>query len=168
MTAPRWHVAFCAPHGEKNVIREVNDLGYETFAPKEKIRRWRRRRRQVFERPLFPRYVFVKFSAANDQWGRISAAKDVVEILSNDGKPVPVPEGFTEQLQQLQSSGIFDASNPTFPIGTAVQIDSNGPFADFCGKVTRLRTGERVEVMLDYLFGKKRVNIPIARLNKLG
>src|SRR3974377_1725911 len=119
MTAPRWHVAFTTPHGERNVVRDAFDLGHEAFTPMERLRRWRRKRRHVFERPLFPRYVFVKFSATNDAWGRISAAKDVVEILCNNGKPVPVPEGLTEELQQMENNGIFDTSNPTaFPVGT--------------------------------------------------
>ncbi len=101
-SCPSWHVIWTEPRAEDEAVRELGHLGFDVYCPAEKCRRWRRNRRQYFQRPLFPRYAFVAFDSRQPGWGAIYDARGVMNILSNNGQPMGLPTGFVENKAKYQ------------------------------------------------------------------
>lgn len=161
-----WFVIWTQTRSEFDAVAEIERLGFAAYCPLEKCRRFRRNRREIFTRPLFPRYAFVEFDPSQP-WSEICHADGVLDILRNDNIPMRLPEGFVENLQHLQQLGLFDHTKlpAPFPPGSRVMLDASGPFAELIGKVKRTRTRDRVDVLISYLNREILVNVPIMRLS---
>jgi transcription antitermination factor NusG len=163
----RWHVAVTEVRRERESAGEIAKLGFPTFAPMERRKRFVRGRRVYYERALFPRYIFARFNADDPHWNTIRDVDGICDILCNNGKPCPVPVGLTEKLQRMQKLGLFDhtkAPQP-FPPGSIVALDDDGPFAELVGKVLRVRAGDRVDLLIKYLNRELTINVGLARLS---
>ncbi len=167
ITQAHWHVVWTEPRAEDEAVRELGNLGFDVYCPAERCRRWRRNRRQYFQRPLFPRYAFVAFDPRQPGWGAIYDAAGVLNILSNDGRPMRLPAGFVESLRHAEQLGLFDHTKAPapFPLGSKVQLDGTGPFAKLIGTLKRARSRDRVDVLINYLNREIMVNVSITRLS---
>ena len=149
-------------------MRKFAKLASRLFALWKNTNAFVRGKKIYFERALFPRYCFTKFDSENPKWNALREVDGVLDILCNQGKPQAVPFGLTEKLQRCQTLGLFDhtrAPNP-FPPGTMVVLDSDGPFAEFIGKVMRVRTADRVDLLIKYLNQELLVSVSLARVSK--
>jgi len=165
----RWHIAFVDSRCEQETCADIRDVGFDAFTPMERHKRFTRGRKVYFEQALFPRYLFARFDSNDAHWNSIREIDGVCDILCNDGKPSPVPVGLTEKLQHMQTLGLFDHTKAPmpFPPGTSVVLDDDGPFADLIGKVMRVRTGYRVDLLINYLNREMTVNVSLARLSHI-
>ncbi len=57
VTRAHWHVTWTEPRAEDRAVRDIRHLGFESYCPLEKYRRWKRNRLHNLTRPLFPRYA---------------------------------------------------------------------------------------------------------------
>lgn len=165
----RWHIAFTDSRAEQDSCAEIRDIGFDAFTPMERHKRFTRGRKVYYEQALFPRYLFALFDSDDAHWNSIREIDGVCDILCNDGKPSPVPIGLTEKLMRMQEHGLFDytqAPNP-FPPGTLARTDDDGPFADLIVRISRVRTADRVDVLLTYLGRELMANISMARLSHI-
>ena len=145
----RWYLVHTRPNGERKAVFNLDAQGFVTFLPQiEKTIRHARRLKAV-RRPLFPRYVFVKFDIARDRWTSIYGTIGVAGLLSHAGRPIPVPIGIVEGLLARREEGITRLDLGLTP-GRRVRILS-GPFADFTATLTRLDASRRVEVLLEMM-----------------
>ncbi len=166
---PRWHIAFTDSRAEQDTCAEIRDIGFDAFTPMERHKRFRNGHRVYYEQALFPRYLFAQFDSDDAHWNAIRDVDGVCDILCNDGKPSPVPPGLTEKLQHMQQLGLFDhtkAPNP-FPPGSMVMTDDDGPFGELIGKVMRVRTSDRVDLIVKWLNRELVINMPMARLSHI-
>ncbi len=163
----RWHVAFTNSRAEQETCADIRDIGFDAFTPMERHKRFRHGRKVYYEQALFPRYLFACFDAEDPHWAAILEVDGVCDVLSNQGQPSPVPSQVVPKLKRMQQMGLFDhtkAPNP-FPPGSQVMLDDDGPFAELVAKVLRVRTADRVDVLLSYLGREMLVNISMARLS---
>ncbi len=162
-----WHVCFTDSRCEQETAHDIQaDAGFEAYCPTEKHKRFHRGHKTIVESALFPRYIFACFDA-EDNWPALLEVDGVCDVLRNNGQPSPVPDAIVPKLQRMQQLGLFDhtkAPNP-FPPGTAVVLDDDGPFAELIGKVMRVRTGDRVDLLINYLNREMTVNVSLARLS---
>lgn len=162
----RWYVFYTSIHAEEAVQRLIRELGYQTFVPFEKrSTRLLRRKSPFYLSPLFPRYGFVRFNIAYDDWGQILHAKGVFDLLRQQAQPVAVDDHAINGLQLAEKIGLFDRTKPP-KVGMKVQITS-GPLTDFIGKVVRVRARDRVRVLLSLLGGAREVVIPVSSLQEI-
>ena len=59
-----WYVAYTYPKSEKKVRKKVEDAGFKSFLPLQKVRRVWSDRIKMIEIPLFPNYLFIHTSLA--------------------------------------------------------------------------------------------------------
>jgi transcriptional antiterminator RfaH len=165
----RWFVAFCDSRCERESCEEIEEIGFPAYVPTERHKRFIRGKRTYVEKPLFPCYLFAKFNCEDAHWNAIRELDGIRDILCNQGKPVAVPVGLTEKLQRMQRLGLFDHTKRPmpFPPGTRVMLDDDGPFAEFIGKVMRVRTADRADVLIRYLHQEMTVNVSLARLSHI-
>lgn len=151
----RWYGFYTHANAERKALEGITEAKYQAFVPFErrKIRKVNRRPRE-YEAALFPRYGFVEFDINDPEWGAIVDADGVVDLLRSNGVPIAVPGNVIEGLMLAANMGLFDRTKP-YKEGMEVEVTS-GPFAGFIGKIRKVRSSERVEVLLS-LFGSERI-----------
>lgn len=160
----RWYVVHTHTHSEDRAEAHLRRQGYEVYVPR--CRTWRRhaRRRELVQRPLFPRYLFVMLDVIRAQWRPILSTVGVSRLLMRDGQPIAVPHGIVEQIQDGEASGFFDRTpDRRFNDGDSVRV-VDGPFADFIGQFQGLADRERVFVLLDLMERRVKVRLPAEAL----
>ncbi|HID55290.1 TPA: hypothetical protein EYP37_02085 [Candidatus Poribacteria bacterium] len=153
----RWFVVYTKPRKERWAEDNINRIGFETFLP--------RYERGGVEKPLFPRYLFVRFDPDSDpSWPSIRYARGVVRIVSfgENGTPTPVPEAVIEEIKSRQDDrGLIRLGRlPSDPKeGDRVRI-ADGPFKGLEGIFAEdLKDGERVIVLLSLMGRQVKVDI---------
>jgi transcription antitermination factor NusG len=97
-----WHVAYTAHRHEKAVASQLS-RELETYLPVYRsVHFWKGRRAEI-ELPLFPNYVFVRFTF--EERIKVLRHPSVVNILSFAGKPASLPDSEIELLRKATSLG---------------------------------------------------------------
>lgn len=145
----QWFVVYTKPRKEWWAEENINRMGFETFLP-------------VYERagklrPLFPRYLFVRFSLTEDSaWSSIRYARGTVRFVSfgRDGTPAPVPDVIIEEIMNRRNEkGLVQLGKflPRSKKGDPVRI-VDGPFKGLEGIFDEeLKDGEKVMILLSLM-----------------
>lgn len=148
---PGWYVALAGYRAEKRAEERLRDAGFEAYVPRET--RWSRSggRKHAAERPLLPRYVFVRLG--DGQSFHAARACDGVEgMIAVCGRPARIPGDWIDGLRSAEALGVFDKTHTarkTFESGQQVQIIA-GPFKDQVAKfVEQTSDAGRVRVMFE-------------------
>jgi len=155
-----WCVVYTHAQSEDRAATHLRRQGYDVYVPQ--CRKWRRhaRRRELVQRPLFPRYLFVLLDVMRASWRPILSTVGVSTLLMRENGPIPVPPGVVEQIQKGEASGLFDhAQDRQFSHGDQVRI-VDGPFADLIGRFQGLADRERVFVLLNIMERQVKVSLP--------
>lgn len=157
-----WYVVHTQPGAERRAEANLRRQGYETYLPRHKRRRSHARRIELVDRPLFPRYMFVRFDPSADRWRPILGTFGVCGLVRFGDIPVPVPAGIVDALRVSEAARAFDdPASPVSNLGVGAQIRViAGPFADLVGKFKALADVERVVVLLDLLGREVSVRLP--------
>ena len=144
---PHWHAAYVVARHEKTVANQLALRSVESFLPLYRsLRYWKNRRAQV-EVPLFPSYLFVRFSA--DERLRVLTVPGVVHIVTSQGVPVAVPD---EEIASLRTALRLRRTEP-FPYlatGRRLRIKA-GPLQGLEGVVVRQKGQTRIIVSVDFI-----------------
>ena len=76
------------------------------------------------------------------------------------GRPVPLPEGFIDELKSRCVGHGLTQINKDLSQGQTVRI-TNGPFTEFMGEVERVGPKDRVRLLIDLLNGQISVETKI-------
>ena len=145
----RWYLVHTRPNGECKAEFNLAAQGFATFLPRiDKTVRHARRLKTV-RRPLFPRYLFVRFDTARDRWLSVCGTFGVARLFMQDGLPVAVPGGIVENLLAHSDAGVTRL-DVTLKQGQRVRILS-GPFAELTATLARLDEGQRVGMLLEMM-----------------
>jgi transcription elongation factor/antiterminator RfaH len=145
----RWYLVHTRPNNERRAEFHLEAQGFRTYYPQiEKTIRHARRLRTV-RAPLFASYLFVRLDLDRDRWLCVRSTIGVLRLVTQDGRPVPVPRGVVEFLIG-QSDGGLTRLDVGLVEGKSVRILS-GPFADFVGSLKRLDDAGRVQVLIELM-----------------
>ncbi len=156
-----WYVVHTHALSENRAAAHLRRQGYDVYLPQ--CRKWRchARRRELVQRPLFPRYLFVLLDIVRAPWRPILSTVGVSTLLMRDSGPIPVPPGVVEQIQKGKANGLFDrAQDRQFSHGDQVRI-VEGPFAALIGRFQGLADRERVFVLLNIMERQVKVSLPV-------
>ncbi len=148
-----WYVVKTKLREESICIEEFARKGIPVFCPMTKEYRLRRRRTETV--PLFPGYVFCRFTYPDHyydvKWTR--GVSKLVKFGLDD--PPPVSEPVIEFLRsQMNSDGIIDRTSELKP-GDPVRFRT-GPFKDLMGTILSCDTAqERIVVLMELLYQAK-------------
>lgn len=114
--------------------------------------------------PLFPGYLFARFSSARD-FQRICWAPGVKRIVGNGDDPVPVEEDVIEALAARQGDRGFIIPRRSLDAGERIRI-LRGPLAGLLGVVDRPCTGaERARVLVELFRQQVHVEVDVALIS---
>lgn len=148
--ASRWFVVATKPARDALAVEQLENQAFEIFAPKRKATIRRARRLITREAPLFPGYVFVRMQPEAVRWQAINGTLGVKYILTQDERPVPLPEGFVEALAAHAGPSGLVTYAPGLKVGDAVTLMS-GPFANEVGELIAMDDRGRVEVLMRFV-----------------
>lgn len=147
----RWHVVHCIGRTDNAVLEWLHDrFEFETYypavremrpVPRKKLSARQRGSGVVIMRPqvvpFFPRYVFVRFDMAKDNWREIFRFVGVGGMVCEGNLPVWVSDNLIAAIRKREVDGAVPGktlARVIFEIGDEVRI-TDGPFASFPGIV---------------------------------
>ena len=153
-----WYAVNAQPAREILAQAHLERQSFETFLPLHETTIRHARRFETRHGALFPGYLFARFDADAVRWRAINGTVGVRGLVMSGGRPLSIPAGIVEALQQRCGPNGLIALAPTLAPGDKVSIDA-GPFADLVGIVIELAGGDRVKLLLDLLNGKMAVSV---------
>ena len=94
---PQWFLLVAHPNRERYVAEGLQARGLEVFLPMHTVRRQWSDRVKIYDAPLFPGYLFCRFSLAEK-----ILAVTTPGVL--DEEPLPVPDLEVERLRRITAS----------------------------------------------------------------
>jgi transcription antitermination factor NusG len=139
-----WHALYTRARHEKKVATALSQRGFEEYLPLiARESQWHDRRKQI-SWPLFPGYVFARFSP--QEAGAVVAVPGVVSVVSVAGAPARIPDSDISNIRVLIASADATGALPEPEVlldeGQRVEV-VEGPFTGLRGIVIE-RRGPRI------------------------
>lgn len=158
----KWYVVHTFSGNEHKVARILKErvqLGgfgdriFKVMVPQQKKIIVSEGEKKTVEERLFPGYVLVLMEVSDETWHLIRNIKGVTGFVGTGTSPTPLPESEVAALMSYmkEEEPTFEAS---FNIGDAVKI-TDGPFADFLGKVEEVNEEQGKLKVLVSVFGRE-------------
>jgi len=162
-----WYALHVRPRFEKNVQTHLEEKGYEVFFPTYSVTRQWSDRVKSLQFPLFPGYVFCRFSV--NARLPILVTPGVNQVVGAGKTPVTVDDNELETIRRVMESGVAAQPWPYLKVGETVRIET-GPLEGLLGIVTRIKNSNRLVVSVSLLMRSVSVELdskwikPIAQL----
>jgi transcription antitermination factor NusG len=145
-----WYACRTRARAEKKVDRLLTAAGVTSYVPLiERSRQWSDRSKQVTF-PLFPGYVFARFSLSS--LPEIVRTPSLIEVVRVNGSPTPIRESEIESIRSLvlgaHRIGEEPSAHDYFVRGQEVRV-VQGPFEGLRGILTEVRGKTRIVVRLE-------------------
>jgi transcriptional antiterminator NusG len=143
-----WFALWTRSRHEQVVRTQLEQKDIEAFLPTvTRWSRWKDRKKKV-DWPLFPGYCFARF----DPRHRLNVLKcgGVVNIVSVDGEPVPIPAYEIDAIRQLLETDLAYDPCPLIREGTMVEV-THGPLKGVVGRLSRKNEKARLVLSVDLI-----------------
>jgi transcriptional antiterminator NusG len=144
----RWFALWTRSRHEQVVREQLERKQVEVFLPTvTRWSRWKDRKKKV-DWPLFPGYCFARFNARE----RLPILKcvGVVNIISFQGEPAPIPEREIDGIRQLVESDLAFDPCPMIREGMMVEV-VHGPLKGVIGRLVRKNERARLVLSVDLI-----------------
>ena len=149
---PQWFLIYTKPHQEERAKENLENQGNEVFLPM--IASEETKQPQSFSlKPMFPRYLFTKFTVENNNWTYIKSTRGVSHIVVFGKNLTKVPNPVIDYLKsKVDDNDVLklQTTRKTFQKGDELDIkqevfqDKDATFLSMSGK-------ERVRVLLSLM-----------------
>ncbi len=161
---PNWYVVYTRANHEKRVAEQLELRSVEHLLPLyESVRRWKDRRMQL-QMPLFPGYVFVRFSLEDRL--QVLQVPGVVRLIGFDGHPKALAGSEMETLRDRLSGGVNLEPHPYLTIGRRARI-KRGPLAGCEGILIRRKGKYRVVLSIEMILRSVVVDVDLVDIEAL-
>ncbi|MBX6366134.1 MAG: UpxY family transcription antiterminator, partial [Gemmatimonadetes bacterium] len=136
----RWYACYTRARHEKQVEMLLRRRGIESYLPVvQRVRVWKDRKKLV-EWPLFPSYVFGRFTLSEVH--AVLTTPGVSTIVRTNGVPTPIPAAELENVRRfagaLADLRVEPELRPLVRTGQWVRV-KDGPFRGVEGQVVECR-----------------------------
>lgn len=168
-TEKRWYVLRVASNREEQVrdtiIRKVEIEGLEdeigrVLVPTERIKRVRSGQQRVYERKLYPGYVFIEMSLDENgsirekSWFIIKETSGVGDFIGTEGKPSSMSDvDVTKMLSQAERPEDSPSIQMEFNKDDQIKV-KGGPFEGFEGHVDDIDQEKGTVRVIVTIFGR--------------
>ena len=146
--AEAWYAIWTRSRHEQVVREQLERKGVEAFLPTiTRWSRWKDRKKQI-DWPLFPGYCFARFESS----ARLPILKcsGVVNIVSFDGEPAPIPDHEIAGIRQLVETDLQYDPCPLIREGMMVEV-THGPLRGVIGRLVRKGAHARLILSVDLI-----------------
>jgi transcription termination/antitermination protein NusG len=143
-----WYAIWTRSRHEQVVRQQLEKKGVEAFLPTiPRWSRWKDRKKKI-DWPLFPGYCFARFVPAAAL--TVLKCTGVVNIVSFEGKPAPIPDREIESIRQLVTSDLRYDPCPLIHEGMMVEV-SHGALKGVVGRLVRKGSHARLVLSVDLI-----------------
>ena len=143
-----WYAIWTRSRHEQVVREQLEQKGFEAFLPTlPKWSRWKDRKKKI-DWPLFPGYCFARFDPADVL--QVLKCTGVVNIVSFEGRPAPIPDYELESIRLLVGSELQYDPCPLIREGMMVEVTS-GPLKGVIGRLVRKGAHARLILAVDLI-----------------
>lgn len=165
---PHWYACYTRARHEKRVDQLLSQRGVDTYLPLvPRERQWKDRKKTV-EFPLFPGYLFGRFTLG--ELHQVLTTPGVSTVVRTNGLPTPIPEEELDNVRRfaeaLAKTGVEPKPVPYLAEGQRVRV-IEGPFRGVEGVVKERRGRRRVLVGLKAIGQGLEVDIPVVSLQRI-
>jgi transcriptional antiterminator NusG len=140
----QWFAIWTRSRHEQVVREQLHNKQIDAFLPTiARWSRWKDRKKKI-DWPLFPGYCFARFDPADAL--PVLKCTGVVNIVSFEGKPAPIPEYELESIRLLVGSELQYDPCPLVREGMMVEV-VHGPLRGVVGRLMR-KDAERARLVL--------------------
>ena len=155
-----WYALYVNVRCERVTADALHSRGFENFLPLGRTgHRWSDRIKEL-EVPLFPRYLFCRFSAQDRH--RVLTTPSVAYVVGIGNTPVPIPDGEIAALEAVLKSGVASQPWPFLQTGQWVRIEA-GSLAGLEGILLDSRGSRRLVISVTLL--QRSVAVEVDRLD---
>ena len=161
-----WYLVYTKPMQEKRALDNLQRQGYPCYLPTLPTESLRQGLLKVTDKPLFPRYLFIRLGQGNAamSWMPIRSTKGVSRLVSFGIEPARVDDGLIELLR-MHEAAVQTEPERLFMHGESVSL-TEAPFAGIEG-IYQMTDGERrVMVLIEILSKSVAVRVPPASLRR--
>lgn len=159
-----WYLIYTKPRQERIAETNLLNQGYECYLPLIPVRKIRRKRLEVVEEALFPRYLFVRLDNSGEgmSWSPIRSTLGVSRLVKFGDRHAIVDDGLIEFLRHRQAAL---TAPPLFNPGDTVLI-TEGPFSGL-EAIYHTQDGEqRASILIQMLNRPLNIRIALSHLRK--
>jgi transcription antitermination factor NusG len=144
----QWYALQVHQRTEKLTAQLLDQKGYGLFLPTYVLKRRWSDRVKIFDRPLFPGYLFCKL----DPRVRLPllTTPGVVSVVGAGNQPIPIPDGEIDAVRRIVNSAAAVEPWPYLKSGERVTI-SDGPLRGVEGILASVKSCCRVIVSINLL-----------------
>jgi transcriptional antiterminator RfaH len=150
-----WTAAQLEPNRERIALHLLARENFIVYAPRLRVRRIVRGRREDREAPLFPGYCFVWIEL---QWHRARWCPGIRRLVMDGLQPARVSNAVIEEIRSRERNGAIELSKRGLKPGDSVRLLA-GPFQGHLAIYAGMSGLERVAVLLQILGGTHRVTL---------
>ncbi len=138
---------------------QLEKKAFSVFLPKIREVRFRRHKLQERVQPLFPSYIFARFTIPDDYY-HVKWARGVKRIVGSGDIPLPLDDSVVIFLRgQANGEGLIEPQ-PDLKDGDRVRV-KQGPLEGLWGVVQgEVDARGRVRVLMDILHAGARIKLP--------
>jgi transcription antitermination factor NusG len=130
----RWFAVWTRSRHEQAVRGQLETKRIDAFLPTiTKWSRWKDRKKKI-DWPLFPGYCFARFDP--DDALTVLKCSGVVNIVSFEGRPAPIPDYELDSIRLLVASDFQFDPCPLIKEGMMVEV-AHGPLRGVVGRLMR-------------------------------
>lgn len=149
-----WFVVYTKARLEQVAVENLARQNFEAYCPNIALTKRRRSRLITSIEPFFPRYIFLNFDLASDNWAPVRSTRGVSGLVRFGGVPRQVPAELVMALKQNENTDKLQiVKHNTWKQGDEVEIEQ-GPFAGYRCIFESERSADRVAVLLN-IVGKQ-------------
>ena len=144
----RWYACYTRARAEKQVAKSLQERGIDSYVPLINRERQWKDRKKVVPFPLFPSYVFGRFTL-RDVHAVLRTPGVSTIVRAQGGQPSPIADDELENVRRfaaaIAETGIEPEARPLLTEGQRVRV-IEGPFEGVEGIVIESRGRKRVVV----------------------
>jgi transcription antitermination factor NusG len=147
---PQWYALHTRSNFESRVTSDLGNLRFETYLPAfEELHRWKDRKK-IVSVPIFPGYVFARFSDLPVERAMVVKTRGLVRILGTGSEIEPVPDAEIERLRQILNAKQPCFVHPFIREGDRVRVE-RGVLRGLEGFLIRVRNQHRLVISISLL-----------------
>lgn len=157
-----WYAVHTKPRQEATAELNLQRQGYETYAPKIRLRKRRRDKWTKVVEALFPRYLFIRVDANKQSLAPVHSTLGVAGLVRFGQLLRPVPDEIIDYIRQKENPETHQHHADEWPHqpGDAVQI-LEGPFAGLTGIFQAANGEDRALLLIDLLGRRNSIDVPM-------
>lgn len=145
----KWYALYTKPRWEKKIYKSLQQKGFESYCPLNKVRRKWSDRIKVIEEPLFKSYIFVRID--DSMKTDVRYVDGVLNFVYWNGKPAIVKDEEIVEIKKFMSE-YDDVEVKQIEVKPADEVIINqGVMMGASGRVLRVLSNNIVEVRIDSL-----------------